>query len=68
MPRLVNVLAHKSMMLAYGHGQFKIEAADVKKAAKDTDDVSINYWWIGLAIALGLSGSLYGVVLAGWLP
>ena len=67
-PRLVNVLAHKSLMLAYGQGQFKIESADVKTAAKDTDDVSINYWWIGLAITLGLSGSLYGVVLAGWLP
>jgi MSHA biogenesis protein MshM len=67
-PRLVNILAHKSMMLAYGQGNFKIDSADVKKAAKDTDDVSINYWWIGLAIALGLSGSLYGIVLTGWLP
>ena len=67
-PRLTNILAHKSMMLAYGRGKFRVEAIDVKKAAKDTDDVTFNHWWWGLAIAVGLSGSLYGIVLTGWLP
>jgi MSHA biogenesis protein MshM len=67
-PRLVNILAHKSMMLAYGNGRFKVEAIDVKKAAKDTDDVSFNYWWLGLAAAVLISGSIYSIVMAGWLP
>lgn len=67
-PRLVNILAHKSMMLAYGNGRFKVEAIDVKKAAKDTDDVSFNYLWIGLTAALLISGSIYSIVMAGWLP
>jgi len=67
-PRLVNILAHKAMMLAYGKGKFSIDATDVKKAAKDTDDVTANHWLLGFAIALGLSGSLYGVFMAGWLP
>ncbi|RLA05820.1 MAG: AAA family ATPase [Gammaproteobacteria bacterium] len=67
-PRLVNVLAHKSMMLAYGKGQFKIDASDVKGAAKDTGDVTYHHWLWGLLVALGLSGSLFGVFMAGWLP
>lgn len=67
-PRLVNILAHKSMMLAYGQGQFRVEKTDVKKAAKDTDDVTFNRWWLGFGIAVGLTGSLYGVVMSGWLP
>ena len=67
-PRLANILAHKSMMLAYGRGNFRIEAVDVNKAAKDTDDVVFNNWWLGLGLALGLSGGLYGILMAGWLP
>jgi MSHA biogenesis protein MshM len=66
-PRLVNILAHKSMMLAYGSGRFNVEAMDVKKAAKDTDDVSFNYWWLGLTAALLISGSIYSLVMTGWM-
>jgi len=67
-PRLVNILAHKAMMLAYGNGRYKIEIKDIKKAAKDTDDVTVNYWWQGVALAAVLGGSIYSIVLAGWLP
>jgi len=67
-PRLTNILAHKAMMLAYGRGKFKVEAIDIKKASKDTDDVTFQHWWWGVALALGLGGSLYGIVMAGWLP
>jgi MSHA biogenesis protein MshM len=35
-PRLVNVLAHKSLMLCYGEGGHGITRAHVKAAAKDT--------------------------------
>lgn len=35
-PRLLNVLAHKSLMLAYGEGVLKIEARHAKAAAADT--------------------------------
>jgi MSHA biogenesis protein MshM len=67
-PRLVNIIAHKSMMVAYGNGRFQVEATDVTTAAKDTDDVSFNYWWIGIAAAALISGSIYSIVKAGWLP
>ena len=67
-PRLVNVLAHKSMMLAYGQGLFKVDAEVVRKAAKDTDDVTFNYWWLGLALAAGISGSIFTIIMSGWMP
>ena len=39
LPRLVNILAHKSMMLAYGEGSFQIRPHHVKMAASDTPAV-----------------------------
>ncbi len=37
-PRLINVLAHKSLMLAYGRGSAKIKSSMVRIAARDTPD------------------------------
>ncbi|OQY18106.1 MAG: AAA family ATPase [Desulfobacteraceae bacterium 4572_35.1] len=39
-PRLVNILAHKSLMAAYGRGATRIGRRQVKQAIADTDDVS----------------------------
>lgn len=36
-PRLVNMLGHKALMLAYGRGDSRIGAADIRLAAADTD-------------------------------
>ncbi|MES2538383.1 MAG: AAA family ATPase [Pseudomonadota bacterium] len=36
-PRLVNILAHKSLMLAYGEGKREVRARHVAAAAIDTD-------------------------------
>ena len=36
MPRLINVVAHKSMLAAYGQGHHYVSAAHVRKAAADT--------------------------------
>jgi MSHA biogenesis protein MshM len=45
-PRLVNVLMHKAMLLAYGEGRFTVERADVRGAASDTPAVEpIARWW-----------------------
>lgn len=35
-PRLINVLAHKAMLAAYGQGHHYVSAAHVRKAARDT--------------------------------
>lgn len=37
-PRLVNILAHKALMSAYGQGREKVGLRHVRRAAKDTED------------------------------
>ena len=39
-PRLINVLAHKAMLVAYGGGNHYVSAAHVHKAAHDTPSAS----------------------------
>ncbi|WP_185964529.1 ExeA family protein [Aliikangiella marina] len=41
-PRLINILCHKALLLAYGQNRQKITAFNVIRAAKDTE--SINTW------------------------
>ncbi len=36
LPRLINILAHKAMLLAYGEGAFRVAAHHVKAATVDT--------------------------------
>jgi MSHA biogenesis protein MshM len=38
-PRLINVIAHKCLMLAYGEGVHRVTLAHVHLAAKDTPGV-----------------------------
>lgn len=40
-PRLVNILAHKSLMSAYGRGDSTIKKAHVMKAIEDTEGVDV---------------------------
>jgi MSHA biogenesis protein MshM len=35
-PRLINIVAHKSLLLAYGGGSLRVESAHVRAAAADT--------------------------------
>ncbi len=35
-PRLINILAHKSLMLAYGEGRRRVDAAEIRAAVEDT--------------------------------
>lgn len=45
-PRLVNILAHKSLLAAFGEGSPHIEAGHVKAAAQDTDGAVLRRgWW-----------------------
>ena len=49
-PRLVNVLAHKCLMLAYGEGKHRITVAHVRLAVADTPGVRpVSAWqrWLG---------------------
>lgn len=53
-PRLVNILAHKSLIAAYGKGRQSVEKSDVLAAAKDTGatrDGAQSKFWAALAVA-----------------
>ena len=65
-PRLINILAHKSLMVAYGRGDGLIRAHHVRAAIRDTEDALLpmsRWWWtalllVALASALLLRGAL----------
>jgi MSHA biogenesis protein MshM len=44
-PRLVNILAHKSLLLAYGEGARRAERRHVRVAVDDTPSASTPWWW-----------------------
>jgi MSHA biogenesis protein MshM len=44
-PRLVNILAHKSLLLVYGEGGRNAERRHVRAAVEDTPSASSPWWW-----------------------
>ncbi len=62
-PRLINILAHKSLMAAYGRGLHQVSRRQVKDAIADTDGVDTpNYWLriavVGLVVILAYYGGI----------
>lgn len=53
-PRLVNIIAHKSMLAAYGKGKKMVTLADVNAAVNDTDSVSssMSRWRMAVLVLL----------------
>lgn len=49
-PRLVNVLAHKALLAAFGEGRHQITAAMVRRAAADTQGARPGRWWWQFAL------------------
>jgi MSHA biogenesis protein MshM len=45
-PRLINILAHKAMLAAFGEGQRHVSAAHVRAAVNDTESLSGTRSWI----------------------
>ena len=64
-PRLVNIVAHKSLMLAYGEGRQQVMVHHVRAAAKDTGSARniLWHWWVIAAALLLITGSLLGWVV-----
>jgi MSHA biogenesis protein MshM len=59
-PRLVNIVAHKALMLAYGEGRQQVSGAHVGDAARDTVSINRPRWpWVA---ALGLIAAAGGGV------
>lgn len=44
-PRLINILAHKALMLAYGKGLRQVTKSEIRSAILDTDGLSMPRWW-----------------------
>ncbi|MCH8537450.1 MAG: AAA family ATPase [Alkalimonas sp.] len=68
-PRLVNVMCHKALMLAYGRGQQCITRGHIRAAADDTEDVQLQLA-DGLTLKAVLLLALLGAVswwYWGWL-
>lgn len=66
-PRLVNVLADKALLSAYGRGHRQVQRSDVRRAAGDTESTIDRLWWPRLQPAARLAAfSLvaFGVFLA----
>jgi MSHA biogenesis protein MshM len=64
-PRLVNIVAHKSLLLVFGEGKQQVEARHIELAAKDTPAANHgggrrrHWWWIAaalLSLGLGIGG------------
>jgi len=53
-PRLINIIAHKAMLLAYGEGVQQVSPAHVRKAAADTPVPHRRKPWWGLGFAMVL--------------
>ena len=58
-PRLVNVLAHKAMLLAFGEGAQQVTQQHVRAAASDTPAArQTQWWWLGFAVLLVVAGGI----------
>lgn len=63
-PRLVNVMAHKAMLLAYGEGVQQVLLHHVRAAASDTPAARPKrWWWMGFALLFVSAGSIGWVIL-----
>ena len=58
-PRLINILGHKAMLVAYGRGEHKVNHKALMRAIMDTD--CVNYrnnkrviFWLALGVVCGL--------------
>jgi MSHA biogenesis protein MshM len=64
-PRLVNILAHKSLMLTFGEGRQLVNKSHVKAAASDTA-AAIKRSWFPRWTWMGVAGLLLAGAGVGW--
>jgi len=65
-PRLVNIIAHKALMLAFGEGRQRVLNSHVRRAAADTPEAKRDWmlWvWLGAAVLLGALLLVGGIAL-----
>jgi MSHA biogenesis protein MshM len=57
-PRLINIISHKALLLAYGEGVQQVLPLHVRKAAADTPlpQQGRPWWWVGFAMLVVSAG------------
>jgi MSHA biogenesis protein MshM len=64
-PRLVNILAHKSLLAAYGEGAARVTSGHVRRATRDTEGARVPPWISPWAYgAVGTLGLGAGALIA----
>ena len=68
-PRLINIMAHKSLLLAFGEGMQQVLPRHVRSAAADTPATGGKQGrLIVLAVLFALAGAVAVAFLMDWLP
>lgn len=63
-PRLVNILAHKALLLAFGAGATEVLQRHVRAAATDTPAAARTTWnWLGYAVLLASASGVGWIML-----
>lgn len=62
-PRLVNVLSHKALMVAFGRGERSVDREQIRKAVADTEGVELPKAGVTPLTAAGIFASVAGVAL-----
>jgi MSHA biogenesis protein MshM len=64
-PRLINILCHKALMVAYGQGQRSVTLAFTQMAIRDTEDAQLNsprnHWWQRVVAGFALAAVLISI-------
>jgi MSHA biogenesis protein MshM len=64
-PRLINILCHKALMVAYGQGQRAVSLAFMQMAIRDTEDAQLSarrgHWWQRFVAGFALAAVLISV-------
>ena len=66
-PRLINIVAHKAMLLAFGEGLQQVLPRHVRGAASDTPaarHLARPWWWLGFAMLLVSVGGIGWALLS----
>lgn len=66
-PRLVNVLCHKALMVAFGRGERNVDREQVRKAVEDTEGVELPKANMTPMTAAGIFAGVAGLVFAAYL-
>ncbi|MBN1378528.1 MAG: AAA family ATPase [Gammaproteobacteria bacterium] len=66
-PRLINILGNKALLLAFGKGLRQVDASLIRAAAEDTDGVSPVSWFGEQILHIGFALGMLLLALGAWM-